>query len=372
MARHHVGRSRLAAVTLVLALAAAACGSDDSSSASGRETLASFMGWEGDDEDDADMEAQWRDQDARMQELIRDCMAEQGFEYLPVDHNQGSYTVYDEGDEEERIRTQGFGITTWYGNEEMFEEPVEDVEWHDPNEEIVESMSDSEREAYYEALWGNEDEMMENAIIEYDDETGEEIGYSYEGFGSGCQGQAEQEVWGGGSDSDTQELWEELEPAFEAMYERVQADPRIVEWNEAWSRCMAEAGHDYDSPDTMHNEVWEDFDQRLQEILGPDGGWVDPFEGWSEAETEAFFNERSDEEIDAFFEAANQQQSENVDQDALAALQQEEIDLAVADLECRDGDEFWEVYQEVSESYEADLIAENRELLERLREAEGR
>ena len=54
--------------------------------------------------------------------------------------------------------------------------------------------------------------------------------------------------------------------------------------------------------------------------------------------------------------------------EALAALQQEEIDLAVADFECR-GD-YWEVYQEVSEEYEAEFIAENRAILEEIRAAE--
>jgi hypothetical protein len=52
----------------------------------------------------------------------------------------------------------------------------------------------------------------------------------------------------------------------------------------------------------------------------------------------------------------------------LAALQQEEIDMAVADYECR-GD-YWEVYQDVSEEYEADFIAENRAALEEIRELE--
>ena len=59
---------------------------------------------------------------------------------------------------------------------------------------------------------------------------------------------------------------------------------------------------------------------------------------------------------------------ENVDMEAVRALQQEEIDMAVKDLEC--GKQMEEVYQEVSAEYESDFIAEHRETLEQIRELE--
>jgi hypothetical protein len=108
---------------------------------------------------------------------------------------------------------------------------------------------------------------------------------------------------------------------------------------------------------------------RFDAIVGPNGGYADPFEGWSEAEIEAFFEEKTEEEVDAFFREAEQTTNDDIDQDALAALQQEEIDMAVADFECRDN--YWEVYQEISGEYEADFVAENREALEKIRESQG-
>jgi hypothetical protein len=84
---------------------------------------------------------------------------------------------------------------------------------------------------------------------------------------------------------------------------------------------------------------------------------------------EAFFEEKTEEEIDAFFREAEQATRDDVDMDALAALQQEEIDVAVADFECRDN--YWEVYQEISQEYEADFIAANREILDQIRESQG-
>lgn len=335
-----------------------------SSVVSEEDSLAAFFGYGNEDPEEA--QAQYREEESRVQELIRACMAEEGFDYTPVLPPEEAYEIWTPEDEEERIRTQGFGITTWYGNEEQFEE--EGIEWEDPNQEMIEAMSETEQQAYFDALYGSEDEQMEGSVTEVDPETGEEYQVS-EGWGFGCEGEAYEEIYGGQDQAQAQELWEDLGPEFEALYERVQADPRIVEFNEEWASCMSSAGFDFESREAMHETIFEDFDQRLQAIIGPEGGYVDPFEGWTEEEMEAFFEEHTDDEIDAFFRDAEREAMSQVDQEALAELQQEEIDLAVADFECGQG--FEEVYTEVSAEYEAEFIAQNREILEQIREAEG-
>lgn len=334
----------------------------------GEESLAAFFGY--DSANPEEQEAQWRDEEARRQELIRACMAEEGFDYTPVKQPEGNFQTWTPEDEEEMVRTQGFGITTWYGNEDQFEGDFE--EWVDPNQEMIDAMSETEREAYYEALWGSEEEQMEGATTEVDPETGEEY-QVFEGdfFGAGCEGEASEEIYG--DQSGGQDLWEELGPEMEAMYERVQADPRIVELDEEWSKCMADAGYEYESQNQMYETIYEptagSLQARFDEIVGPNGGWVDPMEGWTQEEIDAFFEEKTQDEIDAFFEQAQEQSRADIDEEALAALQQEEIDLAVAAFECR-GD-YYDVYQEVAEEYEADFIAANRETLEKIREAQG-
>jgi hypothetical protein len=327
----------------------------------GEESMAEFFGYGSDDPEE--QQARWQDEEARRQELIRACMAEEGFDYTPVQQPEGSFQVWGPEDEEEMARTQGFGITTWYGNEEQFEE---DFEWQDPNQEMVDAMSESEREAYYAALWGTEEEQMEGATTEIDPETGEEMTF-YEGFGAGCEGKASEEIWG--DQSQTQDLWAELEPEMEAMWERVQADPRIVDLDEDWSACMADAGYEFESRNQMYETVYEDFQQRVDEIVGPNGGYADPFEGWTEEEIEAFFEEKTEDEIEAFFDEAQGDALADIDQEALAALQQEEIDLAVANFEC--SVDYNEVYEEVSKEHEAEFIAANRDTLEQIREAQG-
>ena len=359
---------------LLLAFLVAVCGGGGGgadpeateASSPGEETLADFFGWANEDPEGA--EAEYREQEAQIQESIRQCMAEAGFEYQPVLPPEGSFGyVGEEFDEEEWVRTQGFGITTWYGNEaSMTETTVVGEEWVDPNQEMLEAMSESESQAWYEALYGTEEEQMEDSSTEVDPVTGDEYTVS-SGFGAGCSGKAYEAEYG--DQRGSEDLWMELNPEMEAMYERVQADPRIVELDQDWSACMAEAGYQYESMSQMQETIFQDFQTRFEAIVGPDGGYADPFAGWTQDEIDAFFEEKTQEEIDAFFAEAEQVSREDIDMEALAALQQEEIDLAVADFECR-GD-YYEVYQEVSEEYEAEFVEQNREILEQIRQAQG-
>jgi hypothetical protein len=334
-----------------------------SAESSDGETMADFFGYGTEDPEAA--EAEYREQEARIQEAIRQCMAEAGFEYQPILPPDSAFMVGEEWDEEEYVRAQGFGITTWYGNEEEFAGVEE--EWIDPNQEMLEAMSESEATAWNEALYGTQEENEALMETEVDPETGEEF-QTMTGYGPGCNGEAYEAEYGDMAGSE--ELWAEIQPAMDEMYQQVEADPRIVELNEEWAACMAEKGYEYESMTAMQEEVYTDFQERFDAIVGPNDGFADPFAGWTEEEINAFFEEKTQEEVDAFFAAAEEEAQQNVDMEAIAALQQEEIDLAVADYECR-GD-YWETYQEVSEEYEVDFVAENRAVLEQIREAEGR
>jgi hypothetical protein len=226
-------------------------------------------------------------------------------------------------------------------------------------------MSESEMTAWNNALYGTPEEQEASQVSRVDPETGEEY-FEMTGYGPGCYGEAQEAEYG--SMEDSQELWSEIQPAMDAMYQQVEADPRIVELQENWSACMADRGYEVESMTAMYDTVYADFQERFDAIVGPNGGYVDPMEGWTQEETDAFFQEKTQEEIDAFFAEAQEASRDNIDMEALAALQQEEIDMAVADYECR-GD-YWEVYQDVSGDYEADFIEENRAALEEIRELE--
>lgn len=314
-------------------------------------SLADFYGYGGTPEEQQEL---FRQQETEIQESIRSCMAEQGFEYIPFVYDGGGYVDF-EFDEREWAETQGFGISTWYNQEETsFEGEPDFVE--DPNQELIEAMSESEQAAYFEALYGDEQQYEPT----YDEE-GNEI-FEYSGFGSGCQGIASEEVYG-----NQDALYTEFSVELDDMYAKIESDPRIVDMQAGWASCMADAGYTFDNQEDMWTWLGDDFQLRVDEVLGQT--YFDPFEGWSEEEINQFFESKTDEEIQAFFQEGEQQSRAEVDEEALAALNKEEIDLALANLDCSAG--FQDTYREVSEEYEADFINQNRTRLEELRSNSG-
>lgn len=368
---------RAAALWLALALAAGACGggstsvettSGDPSSteppndagagaepagteAAGEdepESLSDYLGFSIDDPDAAAV--QFEESERRAQELIALCMAAEGFEYVPVDP-AGSGLVqagFDSGSEE-YAREYGFGITTWYGREES---DGQESGAADPNEPILAAMSESERGAYTEALYGPP---------AADDEGVEAFDDLDQVFGAGCQGEAYREVQGR-----LLRMFQLLGPALQDLNERMEADSRVAAASEGWSACMADRGYRYEDQNAMFEVIFQDFGNRLDELVGPDGGFVDPFEDWTREEVETFMAENSEQEIQDFYEQARSEARAGVDQEAVAALQQEERDLAVANFEC--GQELQDVLEEVWPEYEQGFIEENREQLGQVRD----
>lgn len=324
---------------------AEATGNGDDQEEGEPETLEDFLGFSFDDpEANAAFAA---DMERRVQESIASCMAQEGFEYIPAVRPQdfGFFAL----DQEEYARERGFGITTWYGEEELFSSG--DGDWVDPNAEIVESLSESERDAYQEVLYGKDP---------FDEGGSGEAGSLGDLWGSGCNGKAYEEVYGA-----MNTIFIELGPQLEELNQRVEADPRFQEAEEMWAGCMAERGFPYDSQETMFEQVNEEFSHRLEEIVGAENAVFDPFTGMSEEEVRAFGEERSEEEISDFFDQARQEAIASIDQEALEALQQEERDVAVASFEC--GEELNDTVIEVFREYEGDFVRENRDVLEGLR-----
>lgn len=303
-------------------------------------TFAELLGYDLDDPDAA--RARAAADHRRFEESVARCMAEQGFEYVPaIRPARTSGVALDEG---EFARERGFGITTWYGQEDQ-SGPDED-EWVNPNEGIVAAMSESERDSYHDALYGSYDEQAT------DPGTGEQIFYESSG---GCSDQANDEVYGF-----RDQVWETLGPAHDEVFQRVLADPRFQEAEQAWSACMADRGYAYDGVKQMAEHVNEDFERRLAEITGPADGFINPFKELTEEETGAL----SEDERNDLIEQAEDEVLANMDQEALAALQQEERDLATANFEC--GQDLTERTEELQREYEGQFIRENPDLLDEL------
>ena len=343
--------------------------SEEEASENGAEetSVAAFFGFDPNDPDAS--AAQFARLNMRQQDLVAACMRNQGFEYVPaVPPIDAQDFVFDE---EEYAREQGFGISIeWRGGDSILEQ------WVNPNQAIEEGLSASERNAYQEALYGTPTGLEFGSIPSSGLESGDDDSASAEEFasaeeleaseveseleesfwGGGCTGEASQEVYG-----KVDEVYSELEPMFTELQERVESDPRVVEASREWTTCMADRGYDFQTVEELWDRGLEEIRTRHNELIGRS----DPFAGWTEEEVEIFWETSSPEAIDDFYEQHESQTRQDVDQEALAALQQEERDLAVANYEC--GEKQREIAQEVTQELESKFISENRDTLERAR-----
>src|SRR5690606_1253298 len=103
----------------------------------------------GSGQDPEEMEREEAERMRQVEETVASCMADEGFEYTPVEYDMGTTIVTEDEDwnTEEWAQQYGYGVTTdpWSAQEEEVAEPEE--EWVDPNDEYVNGMSASEQEA---------------------------------------------------------------------------------------------------------------------------------------------------------------------------------------------------------------------------------
>ncbi len=321
-----------------IALIATACGGGSGESAAGdddgptsfedieyKSPIAEFLGQDLDfnsEDSQAEFEAQARE----VEQKVAACMAEEGFEYTPVDQSQ--YTAIAVEEElpyfsDEWVAKYGFGITTQRFSQSMLNDELVGYEDsvdttvappEDANAVYAESLSPAEQEAYYAALYGDQPEFDENA-------TEEEMNEAYENFvPTGCQNTAWEELNGG-----SQGFYQEFSDDLQEMYERMEADPAVTKYRDEVTACVAEEGLVYTNQDDLYSQ-WEDD----LASLDPFSSGGDPFEG-----TGLNPEEMSQEELDEFFREANKFDEEALAK--LAELQAEELELARVVIECGGG-----------------------------------
>lgn len=229
--------------------------------------------WGGDDRSPEEMQSEFDDQNRQIEELVADCMAEEGFDYLPV-LDTGS-VVYSSDDDENAwdpdsrdwVAQYGYGFVNYPGRDEQ---PVEGDEWEDPNQEYVESLSESEQAAYQEALNGpalSEEEYAEQEA------SGD---FEYDWTTAGCYGAASNEVYGG--DPSSSDEHQPLMDAMNALYEEAQSHPDVAELDAAWSSCMADAGHSgLATQQDAQNSIMDEQNAAYEsQEPSEDGEWVEP------------------------------------------------------------------------------------------------
>jgi len=244
--------------------------------------------------------------------LIRDCMKTQGFDYVPQDPAaQEAALLGGQGLSKEDFEKQyGYGITTLY--EQRREQAVAG-----PNKAIRDSLSEADRKAYDKALHG--DDPTATFVDALD--TGD---YSRLG---GCIKTATDQVFGGA------EVLESLSAKLDELDEKMRADARMVTAVKDWSACMREKGFDGLAEQEDVDAVLE---KKLEEIVGSPGDVA------------------STDGAEADYDKA-----------VLAALQKEEVAMVKADIECEE-EHVEEVEDKVAAEYEEAFREENSSLLSKV------
>ena len=217
-------------------------------------------------------QARREDEGRERERIIGECMAAQGFDYLPAP--VADIEVIQPPDEgidptsREHAEKYGFGaggaiIVVGYGA--------------DPNAEYVASLSPSARDAYGVALRGDLPDI--DAPEDADPQAVRDM-YPELATPQGCEGEAFRQLTSGRVDLVRRELVDELDE----LNERVDADRRIVNAKAAWVGCMAGKGHAYRTIDAMYDDIDERRSPSPREGAG-DGS--DPEIGGGEIDAEA-------------------------------------------------------------------------------------
>lgn len=290
------------AAMLVALSVLAACGSDNNDP-SASVSVEESVGFDG----DTILERQ-----ARAENLIRDCMQAQGFEYVPVDPAaREAELVGSRGLTDEEFNDQfGYGITT------LFEQRLQQSE-SGPNQELYAALGDAEKAAYDRALYGED----KTATFAVGLDTGD---FSRLG---GCTKEAANEVFGGAA------FVADLTAKLDELDEQILADARVFEAIEKWSACMGDAGYDLADQD----EVDVLLENQLEAIVGP-------------LETVTATPPGAEPAYDV---------------QALRALQREEVEMVRADIRCEEK-HVTAVEEDVRAEYEREFREQNTALLEKV------
>jgi hypothetical protein len=237
--------------------------------------------------------------------LIRDCMKAQGFDYVPVDPAaQQAALVGAPGMSKDDFEKQyGYGITTLY-------EQRRQLAVAGPNKALRDSLGEADRKAYDHALHGDDPTATFADALDTGD-------YSRLG---GCIKKATDEVFGGA------DVLQSLAAKLDELDQKMRTDSRMVKAVREWSACMHDAGFD---GLTEQEDVDAVLKKKLEAIVG---------------------------------EPSDIAEAEDYDKAALTALQREEVATVTADIDCEE-EHVEAVEEKVAVEYEEAFREENTALL---------
>jgi hypothetical protein len=208
---------RLAAIVTLVSgcgLLLSACGSSSTSASVAKaDPLSEFFG--------ASSPEKIQAIQAKAQKKTAECMRTQGFTYVPYTPPQSQmFSGPKPGEELDWKRKHGYGLSDSMANMESQQNQAN----ADPNQALQNKMSQADREVYQKALYGAPPAP------------GEENNF----IPTGCMNAG----YNGGDNKEMQAIQQEMQPKYEALFKRIQADPRIAKVTLEWSTCMRKKGHE--------------------------------------------------------------------------------------------------------------------------------
>lgn len=292
-----------------------------------------------------------REQQRRFEEAVAECMAEEGFEYVPAlgDDQLRAYEEAAALPTEEFVKQHGYGFTFGYldsGGEST----------RDPNQEIREALSPGARDAYDAAMWGDAVEVIDaGGTTVLRQVPSDEAPRSAEDA-RGCQQQARKDVYGSETPTVGEIPFRTLLDDIFQLYQRVEDDPEVAEAARAWSECMADAGYPgFEAVADARRSVLERLSDLVLGPAAPPGG--DGDENPADAGGGA---------AGAAGGVAGGDGAATVDSEKLEQLHEQEVAQAAVDYACQQ-EHYLDVYREVAHELEAEFVEQHRDELERYR-----
>jgi len=307
------------ALSGLLALSACSPAAEDTGPTEKSSPLSEYFGaLYGGDLSPEEQAARFAEQDRAREELIATCMQEAGFDYIPNVQPASLSPGADEyePDDREWVAQYGYGILDSPGRND---DSAPGEEYVDANADHVDSLSESERAAWSEALHGPSE--PEDAAA------AEDGSYEYDWTTAGCFGAAQHEI--DGDDPASDEKHKPVMDALNEFYSGLQSVPELADLDAEWSSCLSDAGYPgfatrYDAIGSISEEITAIHETAGVAPVGP----TDP---------------------------------------TFVALKEKEIELALADLECREKTGYTAAFEKVQNELEQRFIDDHRAELEALK-----
>ncbi|QIK62460.1 hypothetical protein G7068_03960 [Leucobacter viscericola] len=276
-------------------------------------------------------------QQVKIEDQIAKCMAKEGFDYKPNLLSE-EYLAAPAMESEDGLEmgtvayaeAHGYRIfDSMFGPESKGDGTADEGEV-DANAEYVSSLTDTEQQAYYEALNGNP--VQEDSMEDLEDGEFPQIDWSK----MGCYGAAQNDARGNAGlardDPEYQELFEQMDKIYVETNDNGE-EPIINEdvrkLNQKWADCVSKAGFDVQSPGQAQTMMMQESGKLT---MGVDAAGAMTYREPSTEETEAFHAK--------------------------------EIKVAVADVKCQEKTHYEEERQKIVYGLEQKFIDEHKTKLD--------